>query len=915
MKPEIAIKIQQMKKSEYENHEIISFIMGESDNPLGDVALFNSGKWVKFLPDIEDEFFTDTENNEPIDLGDIDLDSLFEEPQEHKPTALFTVPLPQRKNYIVNLLNRGYTPTLCQSDSKIPFLKQWQTTYFAEVKDEFIKKMESERYEFNFGILTGVPKYGNVSVIDFDTKQFTEPEQTKLINWIESLIHTEYIQTLIQSKKVFIEKSVNNGYHFVVSINDNTERKGLKLLDYNGTLKPNLLIKEAHKGIGEFIETRGKKQHFVSYPSNGYTKLYNVLWELNKMSTAEYEDFTKYILDHFLNVDTNFSRANTTNVVTPNNNNGSKTVTKSQVNDNLDKDHKELLSYQKRFSESLKDIEILKKLLGDNGYILLSDTTNRIDYIHPLSSKAESNFTVFPDTHSITNFSDNNQDFPNNNPEKDFATYGSLRACYILWKKLNPQSDLNQFYNYLESQFQIKLILNATEIMKLVSRKQETGVNSEMFVNDFYCSSTSYYQVSLIQDDLELIPKNLNQIANLVNITNAKEFDIMRVALDKKQIYIPKLVRNCVYTIDQYPDKYNFDLGKNKVDIFVPTTLNETTKNNDLWEWYLEDRFKEDKGFIKQWISAYCYYSEYEFLNDIEPQRLSSLVLLGERGVGKGTFANLIKDIFGMNHYSLLNPDKATSRFDTWKGKKLAFIDESTEKQKNYTPKIYSTMKEVNGDPYVNVEGKGENQKLIKNQCTFIVASNDATPFFTVFSEIPTNPDTNQFYVAEYELSDKYNPKIVKQLRDSFLHYIKTELKEVFYNEVVPSINSDRNIRWVVSTPISERQKLMFASSKTTNDHTIEHVVRDIADNKLKWLTKDNLREYAEEHETKSDYILNLLVERKLVNRLAESRKIKNELGQLKGTTVYVVNPDTVTKLIKKYEIKIDTPNESVKLI
>jgi hypothetical protein len=122
------------------------------------------------------------------------------------------VPIPQRKNYLSHLLQAGYTPTLCYSGTKKSFVKEWQNKFWIEEKDEFWEKCEEYNFDLNYGILTGLAQYNNLICIDFDIKQFVIEEQQKLIDLINSLTETEYIQTLILSKKIFVEKSVSNGF-------------------------------------------------------------------------------------------------------------------------------------------------------------------------------------------------------------------------------------------------------------------------------------------------------------------------------------------------------------------------------------------------------------------------------------------------------------------------------------------------------------------------------------------------------------------------------------------------------------------------------------------------------------------------------------------------------------------------------
>ncbi len=402
--------------------------------------------------EILDAFNKPLPDTKELTSEELELDEWFIQNEANARKNYVTIP--QRKNYLSHLLEAGYTPTLCFSGTKKSFVKEWQHKFWIEEKDEFWEKCEEFNYDLNYGILTGVPKYGNVIVIDFDIKQFIPEEQTKLISVINSLTETEYITSLIQSKKLFIEKSQSNGYHYVCSISDNTERQGKKLVDYFGRKKPNRTILIEHDDLGEVIETRGTGMHFVTFPSYGYRKIHNTIWELNKISTKEYDELEQYILDYFQKVDTNFTKAGTTMEVFP----SKKTrVPKSEKSTTtiFDVVIEQLKKYQSTFSKSNKDINIISKLLEENGYGLISETPEFFYYIHPHSSKAEPNLALSRLNHCITNFSSNNPDFPTT------KSVGTLTGFYIL---LGKKHSCNEIIQMLREDYNTILVRTPEEI-------------------------------------------------------------------------------------------------------------------------------------------------------------------------------------------------------------------------------------------------------------------------------------------------------------------------------------------------------------------------------------------------------------------------------------------------------------------
>ncbi len=379
-----------------------------------------------------------------------------------------------------------------------------------------------------------------------------------------------------------------------------------------------------------------------------------------------------------------------------------------------------------------------------------------------------------------------------------------------------------------------------------------------LFTAEFFRSGTQYYQLCISNTKIKFEPITFAQICNFMDLQNENEKRLIKLDLDQnRQIIIEDLTVNYVYCIDEPQEPYIVNFATNTVFVFVPCCLPNTNQNNEIWENYLLDRFEKYKPDAKRWIGAYCYFSQWEYENISYEKRLSNLLLTGARGTGKSTFALLMGSIFGKYHFGLLDNEQFSSKFNSWKSNKLDFIDESSEYTRERKT-MYQALKMHNGNNIVGIERKGKDLIFQKNQTTFIIASNDSTPIFTVFDEMPDNEKTNQFFTIEFKELNEMNDTIIRDLEQSFYHYIQTELKQVFYNEVVPYINTNR---WIVSTPITETQIKMYNINKTQMDYLKEEITfffkEEYLNNGKTFISNQSLNEYALDNtKHKSDTLL-----------------------------------------------------------
>lgn len=437
--------------------------------------------------------------------------------------------------------------------------------------------------------------------------------------------------------------------------------------------------------------------------------------------------------------------------------------------------------------------------------------------------------------------------------------------------------------------------------MDNLNQKTQTPKNiNTLFTKDFYVSESLYYQITIINGKLNFAQKTFPQICNLLaketdkGIINMpeQEKEIFKHYLDtKKQIDLTNLVINYVYTFSEIPpEPYILDLRENKATVFIGTTLKNKIQDNTIWESYLGDRFGIYKAYAKRWISAYCYFSEHEYKHGTINKRLPVKILIGERSTGKTSYIELLSKIFGQNNYAKFNKEVFVGRFDDWKSNKLGHLNESSKLNHSQ----YEKIKEIQGSSILQVERKGKDRFKIKNNFSLIVDSNKKNPIYTVLAEMPTNESENQFFVTEFKELPEKNDKVLMDLENSFYHYIKTELWEVWQNEVVPFINTNR---WIIPTPITEECQNMFMINKTNTEHAIEEITtilkNDYLDKKLTYITNPQLEDLAFRlNAKKSSYLINDLVENGLLFPKSRVQSING-----KKIRVYDINMETVNKL------------------
>ena len=310
----------------------------------------------------------------------------------------------------------------------------------------------------------------------------------------------------------------------------------------------------------------------------------------------------------------------------------------------------------------------------------------------------------------------------------------------------------------------------------------------------FYSYSTDIFEVGLTGEEFHMSKIGQKKFWVFTGAkdekTRAEHFDYL--VKEKHIAHLKRIDHEGAIEEDQSFFKYSAHDGIFTVH-YAPLPVR--MKDNGFIEVWLESLFGKHKDFIKQWLAGYSY-TNY--------QKLPTLILKGDRGTGKNTFADAVLSIYPSISQYWHGEDK---NFTPEVQKKLLIADESVSANE----KQYRMLKQRSGQKMAVVNQKFLPEYQVRNNMNIIILSNEHTPIFVQKDEEPTSEKNNQFFVYSMpqfkgEIDPDYGDKVEVRLG----HYIRTELKTVY--EAVKNITG---CRYSIPTPITDEERALFNVNMT----------------------------------------------------------------------------------------------------
>jgi hypothetical protein len=309
----------------------------------------------------------------------------------------------------------------------------------------------------------------------------------------------------------------------------------------------------------------------------------------------------------------------------------------------------------------------------------------------------------------------------------------------------------------------------------------------------------------------DIFQANMNGSFSLAKTSLAK-FHVLTNAFDDrdkseyfkylvKEKHIPHLER-----IDEIGDiaaDHNYYQYSDGIFTVHYAPLKVDVQDNGFIEDWLSSTFGTYKDFIKRWLAVYSY-TNYK--------KLPTLILKGERGSAKNTFAECLMQIYPRISRGWHGEER---HFSPEVSNKLLVADEkiaANEKQ-------YNLLKQLSGQKYAEKEVKYMEPYQVMNNMNIIIMSNKFAPLYVSKDEQPTSVKNNQFFVYTMpvisldKIDNQFGEKVVKRLG----HYLRSELKTVF-----DSVKEKTDCRYAIECPITEDEKAIFNVNTTGYDYEVE---------------------------------------------------------------------------------------------
>lgn len=168
-----------------------------------------------------------------------------------------------------------------------------------------------------------------------------------------------------------------------------------------------------------------------------------------------------------------------------------------------------------------------------------------------------------------------------------------------------------------------------------------------------------------------------------------------------------------IYATDDTPLSYNLWKG-------MPLEPEWDDACVALWEHWLFTAFPNEEE--RHWFTCWWAYQ----LQNLGTKLATSLVLVGESGVGKGWLAAIAKQIFGQDNYAPGDLGTIGSRFNAdYATKQLLIIEEAKMPRGADADVVYNKLKDLVTNGQLRIERKGVDAFSVDNYCNVMLQGNN----------------------------------------------------------------------------------------------------------------------------------------------------------------------------------------------
>ena len=346
-----------------------------------------------------------------------------------------------------------------------------------------------------------------------------------------------------------------------------------------------------------------------------------------------------------------------------------------------------------------------------DGQALFSDIINYFETNYTISASGKNNIKLGSRTHTAAQFEKRfSEDAAGIQSHVGRVEFASLVSDMEKDKGWNE----NRIYAYMSD----KIFSYLYSKLQKASKETVTKVESDIITRNQFDWSYHLPIIDIKSQQQIMYDTRTKRVDHCTEYSAWKNYVMTRPSDDKKHMMasvIPAVIDYNPYKVDEIQFR---DVGQQKEVLHVNAHLTPPWREERIEDPKLPKMFEEFMSFLFPEVECRKYV--YHWMHFMLTRRNHCFLLLhGEQGVGKTTFAYVCRALVGATNYVTIDPDFWDSRFNhQLKYKRLAYFDETVITRDNVTKVRALTNK------HLSIEEKGVNAINIENHCSYIIANN-----------------------------------------------------------------------------------------------------------------------------------------------------------------------------------------------